>query len=75
MTTPTLTTPRRRRRPPRTLRRWIVFYLDEGVELETDAIGRSKEQAWSRFRRLFPKLDVSGGQWKVRQVTITIDDG
>lgn len=51
---------------------WVVFYLyDDGTECQTDAIGRSKEQAYSRAKRLFPECNFDSPAWKVRRVTMT----
>lgn len=49
---------------------WVVFYLyDTGEAYSVDAIGSSKEQAWSRCRRLFP--EASGPAWVCRRVKLS----
>lgn len=56
---------------PKQMYAWVVFYLyDDGTEYCADAIGRSKEQAWLRFRTLNPGLE--GKAFVCRRVKMEI---
>lgn len=50
---------------------WVVFYLyEDGTVYAAESIGRSKEQAWARFKRLFPEVPADNGAWVCRRVEL-----
>ena len=59
------------KRKARTMYAWVVFYLyEDGTEYCADSIGRSKEEAWERFKKLYPDSDSPA--WKCRRVKMEV---